>query len=190
MAEYDTLDSFVRALGVFSTWSAGVCAWREDIDALRGAPYNEIFPHVKYLFDVKEKRRFVIYDKYISKSLSDDGKGGTNPFRDFLLIYPGILKGLLDSGRVSVETFEYMKKILFRFMAFCYANEVILPTKHTFELSGLRTHMSVWYGNYRYYQLIVTAFFLVPGIVWRRWKKRIRAFAVKIVRAVRAFFRF
>ena len=185
ITEYDTLDSFVRALDIFSTWSGGVCAWREDIDALRGAPYNETFPHVRYLYDVKGAKRFVIYNQCISKDLSDEGKGGTNPFRDFLLTYPGILKELLDNERISTDTFENMQQSLFRFMTNTYANEVLLPTKHAFDLSGLRDSMSIWYGDIKYYQLKVNAFFLLPKIIWGRWKKRLRMFAVKTVHAFR-----
>lgn len=172
--ECATLDSFVRTLGISSTWSGGVCAWREDIDALHGTPSNETFPHVKYLYDCGDNSKYIIYNKRLANPLDDAGKGGTNPFRDFLWTYPNILKGLLDSGRITDETFNYMKETLFKFMRRAYINEIILPTAHTFDTSGLRDSMKEWYGDLRYCQLIVSAYLYLPQAIWGRLKRKMR----------------
>lgn len=173
VVECPDFDKFLLELGILSTWSGGTCAWDEDVARIRQYPIDIEFPHTSAFF-IPGKTGYVVYNAVLSGHLDDTGKGGYNPFKTFLVTYPTLLSGLVQQGRISEKTFETIKEKLLDFISGTVVNEVVLPSKYTFDYSNIRRHVKVYYGSRGFLRLIVKCVKRAPRIFYRRLKESLR----------------
>ena len=160
--ECNNTDEFVRSLSYYVSWSAGTGAWREDLTDVRSKPIDASFPHTVFLFGLRKESQYVIWNKKYEQMADDSGKGGYDLYDTFAVHFLDIIKGLLENGRISKNTFEKVRGELFGFLTGLYKNEAILPTKHTFILKDIKKSMKVYYGTAGYWLMVVKAYLMIP----------------------------
>ena len=156
------MDSFVRNLSYFSSWSAGTAVWKDDMKGMRDKPVNSTFPHTLFLFQVREESHCVIWNVPYQYLQDDVGKGGYNPFEAFGITFPDILHGLEEKGRISEETYRHVKKDIFSFLKYLYFNEVIRPSKNNYILKDIRKIVTTNYGKGAYLKIVLHSLFVAP----------------------------
>lgn len=161
-------DEFVRKLSHYVSWSAGTGAWKEDLKNIRSQSVDKMFPHILFLFNLREESRYVIWNKKYEIMASDEGKGGYDLFRAFSVNFLDILNEQRICGRISINTFSKVKRDLFYFLRGLYMNEVLLPTKHKFAFVNVPESMDVYYGRNYYLKLIITAKIRKPFALVKR----------------------
>lgn len=154
----DTFDVFLSNLHYWISWSAGVGLWDTDCEKLDEINPNKLFPHISLIFDTRTESKCIIWNEPYQKMLNDDGKGGYNLFYTFSVTLLDLLNNYVDSGIISKITYQKTKHKLFGFLRELYISEVILPTKHSFELSGIKKSISTHYSTLGYIKLVSTAY--------------------------------
>ncbi len=160
-------NEFVRSLSYFVSWSAGTGAWKTDVENIRNIEINNMFPHTAFLFGLRENSKYVIWNEKYELMADDKGKGGYDLFRAFSVTFLDILNGLRIDGRISIDTFVYVKKELFEFIKNLYLNEVLLPSSHNFEIKDVAKSVSVYYGYYYYRKMVLVNLLKLPCVVVR-----------------------
>ncbi|MBQ6957451.1 MAG: hypothetical protein IJP77_02700 [Bacteroidales bacterium] len=156
------LDSFVRNLSYFSSWSAGTAVWKDDMKGMREKPVNSTFPHTLFLFQLREESRCLIWNVPYHYLQDDVGKGGYNPFEAFGITFLDILSDLKEAGRIGEETYQFVKKDIFSFLKFLYFNEVLRPTKNSYILTDIRKIVTTNYGKGAYLKIVLHSLFVAP----------------------------
>lgn len=155
-------DEFVRHLGYYISWSAGTGAWRTDLKCVKEKKADNLFPHTLFLFGLRDESEYVIWNGIYETMIGGVGKGGYDVFYTFGVRLLDIVNLLRINGRVGDTTFSELKKGLFCFLKDIYKYEVVLPTKHTFIIKNISQSLSIYYGKYYYYKLIVQSWLISP----------------------------
>ncbi len=160
--ECEDLDSFVRQMGIYSSWSAGVSAWREDLDGIRNKPYDSIFPHTVFLFDLRKNSRYLIWNRHYHELQDDAGKGGYNLFEAFGIRFLDLLNRLRLEERISLDTFIKLKRDVFVFLRTMHFKETIMPTDHNYILTDLKKILSVYFSPSDYRKMRLYNYTVAP----------------------------
>ncbi|APP03577.1 glycosyltransferase family A protein [Lactobacillus delbrueckii] len=134
----DSFDSFVKDLGLYTTWSGGLAFWHKDLVKIEGLQlFNSLFPHTDVLFMKRHAKKYVIVDKVLTKSLPTDDtkKGRYNLFHAFADEYINILKGLKSDGDISEVTYQSVYEELKQFVVDLYAQYVLLQMPCSYDLT-------------------------------------------------------
>ncbi len=172
--ECANIDEFVSALGVWSSWSAGTGVWLEDIKNIRKKRIDNLFSHMVFLFELREKSDYVIWNGTYVQEASDRGKGGYDVFYAFCVRFLDLLTDLRQKGRIKIKTFIAVKKELISFVSGIYCNEVVFSPQHTFIIRNIQESISVYFGNYYYYKIILMAWLKTPLLFCKRFVRRFR----------------
>lgn len=162
VVEYNNFDSYVKNLHVWSSWSTGMGFWKEDFDNIpKDVEFNELYPHTTILFAERNKSKYIIDNVTLLDEIpiSHANKGRYNLFNAFGVEYLGIICDLLRDGSISTETFLSVKKDNFRFVANLYLDLVILKHPCSYDLSGRKNSLNVFY-NYSKVKLMAKLFFI------------------------------
>lgn len=145
---YDSFDEFIAALSYYSSWSGGLSIWKEDFEQLpKDTVYNKLFPHTTILFWPFERRSYYIDNHIMMESLPENHpKGRYNLFHAFAVEYPSIICDLYRQERIQITTFLKVKKELLSFLASLYVDYFILHRKCSYDLSGMKTSIQVYYS--------------------------------------------
>lgn len=149
VVEYKDFDSYVRNLHVWSSWSTGMGFWKEDFDRIpKETEFNELYPHTTILFAERNKSKYIIDNTILLDEIpvGHSNKGKYNLFHAFGVEYPGIICDLLRDGSISTETFLSVKKDNLKFIADLYKNFLFLRQKCSYDLSGRKQTLEVFYG--------------------------------------------
>lgn len=165
--ECKNTDEFVKSLGVWCSWSAGVGAWKEDIKGIRSAEIDSTFPHTALLFEIREKSEYVIWNGLYEIMSSDEGKGGYDLFNAFGVKLLDLLNKLRIKGVISIHNYLFLKKDVYAFLQEQYLREVLLPTKHSFIIKNVRESVEVYFGRFYYYNLVIWARIRKPFVLFR-----------------------
>lgn len=160
--ECENLDSFILHLSYWCTWSAGIGFWQKDISNIDKIELLAIMPNISMICDIRQKSRYVIYNKKYQQMSEDAGKGGYDVFLTFGVTVLDFLSAQRSKGRISIKTFVSVKKDMYGFLSNLYFNEVVMPTKHTFILKNIDESMDVYYGQYYYWKMVVWAYVRYP----------------------------
>lgn len=160
--ECKNLDEFVRGLSYWSSWSAGIGFWKQDIHRFDEIELYDLMPNASMLFDVRSESEYVIWNKPYMRMEDDAGKGGYDLYHTFAVGYLDLINDLRFKRRISLDTFLKVKGDLYVFLCSLYISEVILPTKHTFIIKDIRKSMRVYYSVYDYYEMIITSWMKSP----------------------------
>ncbi|MBR1638769.1 MAG: glycosyltransferase family 2 protein [Treponema sp.] len=149
IAEYSDFDSYVRNLRVWSSWSTGMGFWKEDFDRIpKESEFNELYPHTTILFNERNKSKYIIDNTLLLDEIqiSHANKGRYNLFYAFGVEYPAILCDLLRANAIRTETFLSVKKDNLKFISGLFLDFVILGKPCSYDLSGRKESLSVFYG--------------------------------------------
>lgn len=157
---FDSTDDFFKRLNYFCSWSAGFGIWKDDYDRIKNSiKIDKWFPQTSLLLDAcLTKKSFIIDDTKLRNSLHIHKKGGYNTYEVFGVSFLDLMKEAEDRGIISSNTFETIKKSLFRrYLASRYLKTVILK-RDSFDHSNIQEHLSKYYGKSAYIKLVVDAF--------------------------------
>lgn len=169
LMECENTNQFVRSMSYWVSWSAGTGAWKSDIIDVREKQIDKYFPHILFLFGLRDESKYVIWNVKYEIMGSDEGKGGYNVFDAFGITLLDILSELRIRDRITLETFVAVKKELYGFIKALFLNEVVMPTKHTFITQNIPEIMDVYYGRFYYWKMVVTACLRAPFVYINRW---------------------
>lgn len=155
-------DEFIAKMLSWTTWSAGLGLWKEDIPALNRLECDKMFPHVTMMFETREESRYVIWNKTYLEIMSDDGKGGYNVFKAFAIDFMDLMNDLREKKRISEETFGRTKNDVLTLLSRFYYTEKLRPRIHTFEIDHIKTSVCKYYSLFEYYYMILYAFTFFP----------------------------
>ena len=163
---YKDFDGFVRALSYYSSWSGGLGVWREDfLNLPDNQAYNILFPHITILFQTYEKRKYMIDNTFLMKSLPEKHpKGRYNLFHAFAVEYPGIIVDLLRRGEITLVTVLQLKKELLVFLASLYIDYRILGRKCSYDLEGMEESINVYYSRWQLWRKVIFLFIKKVGM--------------------------
>lgn len=168
LSECKDMDDFINKMTYRISWSGGTCAWQKDISNLRERSIDELFPHLVFLFGLREATQYVIWNKKITTMEDDRKKGGYNYYHAFGVRLLDIVDRLRLNNCISSDTFLKFKSDLFLFLSDTYIIEKIIPSKHKYDLKDIKKSISVHYGKLYYYYMVLLAYLNFPYKVFRK----------------------
>ncbi|MBQ0074886.1 MAG: hypothetical protein KBT34_11915 [Prevotella sp.] len=149
------LDELVYNLHYFCTWMAGIGVWRKDIPNLKNIEYNKMFPNSSILFEQRtEESEYLLSNIVFFEEQNGSGKGCYNLFHTFAVVFPDMLTDLKNRGRITENTFKKVLKDLFGCLKEFYLNFVVVNRDESFDFTGIRKNLSVYYPWYAHYQIL------------------------------------
>lgn len=168
-------DLFMKHLGYWSSWSAGIAIWREDLNKIDfEKQYSITFPHTVFLFSNTEATSYIINDKKLTVEIASDPtqKGKYNLFYAFGVEYIDILNDLLKKNKISFGTYETVKKGMMHFLSMLLYKYVIKKEATSYDLQNYKEHIQ---RNFNYYTILVD----VPYVIFKNTVlKKIKKFTV------------
>lgn len=148
------INELVWNLHYFCSWMAGIGIWRKDIPNLEGIKYNELFPNTTILFEQRTAQSaYLLWNGKFFNEQSGRGKGCYNLFHTFAVVFPDMLKDLKDRGRITPKAFDKVLADLYGCLKGFYRNLVINDPDTSFDLTGIRKNLAVYYPWYTYYKI-------------------------------------
>lgn len=159
LAVYADFDSYVKGLGVMSSWSAGTTMWKTDFEKMDlEKSFNQLFPHTDMVFADKEKTQYIIDHTVLFKEIEvdDTKKGKYNLFNAFAIEYVSIILDLYRNGYISKETFLDVKKENAQFVAQLYYKYLLRKQPCSYDLSGFDESVKFFYSKKEIYKAMFT----------------------------------
>lgn len=167
-------DSFMKTLGYWSSWSAGISIWRSDLEKIDfQKPYSSTFPHTAFLFGNTEAGSYIIDDRRLVTEIQSNStkKGKYNLFNAFGVEYIGIIEDLLKAGKISFSTYEHVKKEMSYFVSLLLYEYVIKKQETSYNLQNYKEAIKI---NYSYPAIVCNIpYVLFKNKILKRIKKRI-----------------
>ena len=97
----------------------------------------------------KNRKKYVIDDKILLDEIPQGKipKGRYNLFNAFGVEYPGIIFDLLRNKDITPETFVCVKNANRTFLSTLYLDYIILKRKCSYDLSGYKESLRVFYSD-------------------------------------------
>ena len=168
------LDELVYNLHYYCTWMAGIGIWKKDIPSLNNIEFNKMFPNTSILFEQRQNdSKYLLSNIVFFEEQNGSGKGCYNLFNTFAVVFPDMLVNLKDRGRITDTTFKKVMKDLFGGLKIFYKCFYVLSKDESFDFTGIRKSISVYYPWYSYYLMIVSVYLQkdVRLFYFRKWKK-------------------
>lgn len=156
---YNDFDSYVKALGYWSSWSAGTAMWRQDFEQMDlQMEFNAMFPHTDLIFAMRSKKKYLVDNTVLLADLEVNApqKGKYNLFCTFAVDYVRIIEKLYEERDISEATFESVKRENLKFVMSCYVSFVLLKRPCSYDLSGFQQAIQVYYKKGNAYWCAVT----------------------------------
>ena len=147
----NTFDDFVKSLSIFSSWSAGISIWKDNLEKMNfDIEFNPLFPHTDILFFDKDTNNYIVNDKKLFQEIEvdDSKKGKYDLFYAFGVEYINIIKRLLDLKYISIKTFKYIKNKNKIFLTQLYYDYVLMKKPCSYDLSTYKDVISVYYSDF------------------------------------------
>lgn len=108
---FNDFDSFLREVGIVSTWSTSFAIWKSDFERLsqRITSINEYFPHVSYLYSMYDRSNYIVDDRLYYHNHVPQKKGGYNISEVFVGDYITLTSNLKDNNIISNGTMIRVK---------------------------------------------------------------------------------
>ncbi|MFC0514814.1 glycosyltransferase family 2 protein [Mucilaginibacter angelicae] len=156
---YNSFDTFTYELSFFNTWATGFSIWKQDFDKHSSMDVSQLFPHTSLLLLQHDKGSFVINDRSLFTHQEVSKKGGYNLFDAFAVQYLKMMEGCLKKNQITINTFNHIKQDLFdNFLVIWYYNTKIAANQYTFDLSGIKASIKIYYSEASYYRMIIVAY--------------------------------
>jgi hypothetical protein len=159
LIECDNFDSFVRELGIWSTWSGGISMWRDDFQQIpKNIELDQFFPHFAILFAFRNRNNYIIDNKILTKEIQADvtKKGTYNLFEAFSNRFPHIMLDMVRSHDLSLDTFLYIKKNSMCFCANLYVDYVIRKHPCSYSLKDNEKNLAVFYEKREFMNTVIS----------------------------------
>lgn len=145
----NTFDIFVKTLSYWSSWSAGIALWKEDLDLLDTLDFNNLFPHTDILFSRRDCKRYIIDNRIFLYEIPTNWalKGRYDLFHAFAVEYVAIILDLHRNGAISKRTFLKVKRDNFDYISDRYIIYVFLRKKCSFNLIGFKDSINFFYST-------------------------------------------
>ena len=156
---YNNFDSFVRSLGIYSSWSGGIGIWKAQLSKIIEIKnFNVLFPHTDILFSDKTAKYYVINNNLMFDEIDvgHEKKGKYNVFYAFAIEYPSILMELMKSRYISIQTFNYLLRENRKFVTNLYRNFIFLKKPCSYILDDYKDYINVFYSEK---QMKIAAYF-------------------------------
>lgn len=157
-----SFDAFVRAIGIYASWTTGVGIWKEEFDRIRDhLEVDRISPHSCVLFSRRKDDFYRIYNDKLSSEITHGhmNKGTYDLFKAFGVEEPFITHKLYINGDITADTFKKVKKDYRRFTSFLYFDFMIRKKPCSYDLSGFDNAMGIYF---RKSEIIAGAFAQIP----------------------------
>lgn len=148
--QFRSFDEFIMRLGYWSSWSGGMCCWKDEFDQYKDAEvYNKWFPHTNILFKNHSSNIYFINDiVYLDEMpVGKIGKGKYDVFNAFAVEFPKIFLDMEKRGTISEDLFHYIKNEILQFIAFMYYGYVMHSKATSYDLSGYSVAISQYYRH-------------------------------------------
>lgn len=145
---YFSFDQYVKKMSYWSSYSGGTAIWKDDFDNMDlSMPFNRLFPHINMILGIRDRNKYIIDGHAIMKSLpTDDTKKGTyNLFYAFAIEYPSLILDLYREGFIKIDTLKSVLKDNLNFIAGLYLDYIVLKKPCSYELSGSKENIGVYY---------------------------------------------
>ena len=172
----ENLDELVYNLHYYCTWMAGIGIWQKDIPALSNIEFNKMFPNASILFEQRQNdSKYLLSNIIFFEEQNGSGKGCYNLFHTFAVVFPDMLIDLKNRGRITDKTFKKVMKELFKCLKNFYKCFYVLFRDDSFDFSGIRKNIYVYYPWYSYYLLIMSVYLEkdVRLFYFRKWRKKL-----------------
>lgn len=154
--ECSDMEHFINVASFWITWSEGIGIWNEEKCLLDTIDYDEMFPNTSLLLNNHKEKRYIIWNGRYERQQDGAGKGGYNFFKVFAVGFLDILNDLRRQSRISIKTFNSVRYSLFRNYLISYYYQLVVKTNdRSFDLSGIKENMSVYYPRYYYWWMIL-----------------------------------
>ena len=164
--ECQDINEFLFNVSFYSSWSAGIGFWKDDIANIDNIRLDELFPNASLLFNIRKDAQYVIWNNRYMSMGDDAGKGGYDYFHTFCVHFLDLLSILRIEERITEKTFVSIKWDLYNFLKDVYLLEIFLPTSHTFILDDIKSSYAVYYGRFYYWWTILCCVVYYPiGLV-------------------------
>lgn len=170
--ECKNIDEFLINLSVYTTWSAGIGFWKEDIQRIDSIKIDEMYPNTSMLLNIRENAKYVIWNYKYQTMEDGSGKGGYDYFQTFAVRFLDIINLLRIQGRIRNETFSTLKWDMYKFLNLRYLEEVLLPTKHTYLLTDIKSSFNIYYGEYYYWKMVFNCIINYPYNITKHWIRK------------------
>ena len=150
--EYSKFDTYVYELSYYSSWSGGVGCWKKDLnDVLYQMEKNQtesLYPHIGFVYYYDEERNYYIDNVKLFEELptEETKKGKYDLFYAFGVEYIGLVKKLLLEKKITMSTYEHVKKENEEFIVMLYLEYVIIKRKCSYDLSTARNSLDQVYS--------------------------------------------
>ena len=154
--ECQNLDEFINKVSFWSSWEQGVGIWQEDKKKLDYIKYDNMFPAVSILFGVRKNSKYIIYDHKITHEIPSQRVRQYDFFKSFAVSFLDVIWGLQKDGRISLKTFNYVKKDMFRRYLISYYYQIMVSkTEKTIPQRDIKKNMTIYYSIWEYYFMII-----------------------------------
>ena len=146
------LDELVYNLHYYCTWMAGIGIWRKDLNNLHDVDYNKLFPNTTILFEQrKEKSPYILWNEKYFEDQNGYGKGCYNLFHTFAVVFPDMLKDLVQRSRITQATFDKVLRDLYGCLQNFYMDFVLRHPDKSFDLTGNHKSLTTYYSEFDYW---------------------------------------
>ncbi len=112
--EFVDLDTFMKSLSYWSSWSGGMTIWKDDFEKIQDLELNPLFPHTSVFLTQYEKNKFLIDDRVLYKVQRASKRGGHNKFEAFTVHYPSLIDRFYKEGHISIACKDEIYKALYQ----------------------------------------------------------------------------
>lgn len=163
--ECSNIDEFCSRMSYWTSWSAGTCVWQQDLKSYDKNKVCKMFPHMEFLFELRDESKYVIWNQKYEIETKDYGKGGYDIFHTFGVDYMNEMHKLLSENRISKRTYNLVRKDLLGWLSKVYCREYLSPyTIHQYIINDVRKSLSCYYTIYEYYIFKLMAWKGVPRL--------------------------
>ena len=147
--QLDTFDAFVRTLGIYNSWSGGLCFWREDMAAIPDDhKYNALFPQQDIMYLRRHASAYIFDDRELFGGLpvGKTAKGDYDLYYAFAAEFMALTLSLVRSGDITEATFLSVKKACRDFIAEQYIQFNILHRPCSYDISRFHPCVDVFFS--------------------------------------------
>lgn len=145
------LNELVWNLHYHCSWMAGIGIWRKDVPNIKGIEFNPLFPNTTVLFEQRTgSSTYLLWNEKFFEEQNGKGKGCYNLFHAFAVVFPDMLKNLLERGRIKQQTFDKVLVDLYGCLQNFYMIFVMRNPDDSFDLSGIYKSLTAYYSEWDY----------------------------------------
>ncbi len=171
---FNSFDLFVKNLSYWSSWSAGIALWKEDLVHLYKLEFNSLFPHTDILFSRRECSKYIIDNRILLYEIPTNWavKGKYDIFNAFAVEYLAIILDLFRDGAISKKTFLKIKNDNFTYISDRYIIYIFFRKKSSFDFTGYKDSINFFYSMKLIKLSVLRLPILTIQIVLRRIKRQ------------------